>query len=196
MNEDKKDNAEWARLIYRNQVDGIEAVKHRQWAATNYILLIFAAIIGYAELLNYINVKVAFLLLLLVFLVSIIGIYHLIDMQFVLTKYRKKLFNIADKKEYNFLKKIDMIADDSADFFKYFLRITVIFIALVLGGLTLVGLFLCKSVGNNFSGFSIGYYLAVFLFVNIILAWVFTCRAAKKAKEFDIKLDQANNVEG
>ena len=40
MNEDKKDNAEWARLIYRNHIDGIEAVKRRQWAATNYILLI------------------------------------------------------------------------------------------------------------------------------------------------------------
>jgi len=79
MDEDEKDNAEWARLIYRNQIDGIEAVKRRQWAATNYILVIFAAIIGYLKLFNqcYIEYKFAIFLLILAFLVSINGIYVL-----------------------------------------------------------------------------------------------------------------------
>ena len=155
---------------------------------------VFAAIIGYARFSeDPINFEVAVFLLLLVCLVSIFGVYHLIDMHLVLTKYRKKIFNIARK--YKFIRQIDLVNDDEG-FFKYFFGITVMFIVLVLGGLGLVFLSFYKSGGNNFSGFSIAYSYCLIFFADITFAGVFTCRAAKEARKFDRDLDNVNNVEG
>ncbi|MGD0021470.1 MAG: hypothetical protein ABSC54_04120 [Smithellaceae bacterium] len=182
MKEDEKDNAEWARLIYRNYIDCIEAVKRRQWAATNYILLIFAAIIGYARLyqINEIDVKIVIFLLILVFPISIVGIYHLSDMHYVMTKYRKILFNITE--EYTYVPRFYMLEDDDASFFKYF-SITIFFIALVLVGLTFVVLFLYNLAWNNISAFPICCCLTMFLSIDIILAIVFTFDNLEKWKK-------------
>jgi hypothetical protein len=188
MKEDKEDKTEWARLIYRNYIDCIEAVKRRQWAATNYILLIFAAIIGYAGLYKIheidIGVKIVIFLLILVFSISIMGIYHLSDMHYVMTRYRKILFNIAE--EYNYVRKIYMLEDDDASFFKYF-SITIFFIALVLVGLTFIVLFLYNLAWNNISAFPICCCLTMFLSIDIILAIVFTFDNLEKWKKLGKK---------
>lgn len=196
MNENKNDNSEWARLVYRNQTDGIEAVKKRQWLTTNYILLIFAAIIGYLNLFidqTNANIDTAFFLLLLflTFSLSWVGIYHLVDMHLVLTKYRMKMFNIG--KRYSFVKEIDMIGDSDANFYKYYFSITFIFIAFILGGLSLVIIFIYSKAGKGFSLFSISYCLATMLLFDIALLIALTCKKACDANKFESKLVKKPN---
>lgn len=193
MNAVNNENFEWARLIYRNQIDGIEAVKQRQWSTTNYTLLIFAAIIGYLKLLinpqhSNVNDALFFLLLASAFWVSIVGIYHLIDMQLVITKYRKKMFNIAER--YDFVHKIDMVTDDKADFLKYIWSITGVFISIILAGLSLSIIFLYNNAGSGFSLFSMSYCLTTVILFDIIFSIALACKKACDANKFDAKLKE------
>ena len=191
-----EENAEWARLIYRSQIDLIEAVKRRQWTAINYILLIFAAIIGFVKVLNNPCTNqytfIAYFLLLVSWGISIVGIYHLIDMHIALTKYRKKVFNIAEKDEYEFVREIDLIADEEADFSKYFWSITALFVGMVLAGLTLVTIFLTIFLAKSFTINSLTIplhgWLIILLGSDSIITLIFYCKARKKINEFEKKL--------
>jgi hypothetical protein len=181
---ESKENAEWARLVYRTQMDAIEAVKRRQWAATNYILLIFVAIIGFAKLLNnsYPNpcTVIEYFLLLVPCVISIMGIYHIMDMHLVMIRYRVKALNIA--KKYEIVSEFDVISDEDIYFYNYFYSITVFFCAMVGGGLFLVTIFVEKSLCINLPIFPYPIWF-IALIVYIIFALVFYRNIKKKAKE-------------
>lgn len=195
MNESKKDKAEWARLVYRNQADAIEAVKRRQWAVTNYVLLIFAAIIGYTRLLTDIGFMPSMILLLIALMVSVVGIYHLVDMHCVMVKYRLKAYNIADK--YPFLYEIDLIAS-KVNFFKYFIEITCILILILLAGLSLVVLFIYVKGDLESPGISMSQCLVRLLLLDILFFVLFFYRGKMKTEkilEKQSKTDTAKSEE-
>jgi hypothetical protein len=186
---DLEKNGEWARLLYRNQIDGIEAVKRRQWATTNYVLLIFAAIIGFVKTLEWQNGCFSILLLLGAVIISIMGIFHLIDMQLVLTQYRLKLSNIS--KKYTFVKSFDLIADKDSSFWKYFFCITAFFVGLIISAVILVLIFLEKNNEIPLPGFLLGNLLFWVVTIDIIAAIWFACIKCREATKFEKELEIA-----
>ncbi len=118
--------------MYRTYNDGIESVKRRQWTATNYVLLMFAAIIGFAnlvmvkgELSKYPYPWLPLVLLLISFLISAAGIYHLIDMHRVITEYRYTFINII---RMSYAEEIDPYDYHNSNFSKYFDWFNLLFI--------------------------------------------------------------------
>jgi hypothetical protein len=189
--EQRKELEEWYRLMYRTYNDGIESVKRRQWAVTNYVLLIFAAIIGFA---NLFMVRVndgllirpyAFLplfLLLIAFLISVAGIYHLTDMHRVITEYRYTFGNIIRMSTY--AKQIDPIKSHDLKFWKYFFSFTLFFTFLIIVGFLLVGIFL-----NLYSTWTLDTYELTLIDIILVpaLSPFFYWRAEKFKKDLDEK---------
>ena len=105
MNENKhqeKENEE-LRLLYQITIGDIENAKRRQWSIVYYILLSFAALIGF-----YSVTKANFIydcwyqklcLLLPTLFVNFFGIYLLMDFQKNMCKYRMRLCEIGEEFE-------------------------------------------------------------------------------------------------
>jgi hypothetical protein len=187
----KENNAEWARLVYKNQLEAIEHVKRRQWAATNYILVIFAAVIGSIRLLTApsgntlmtANPAVQSIqkllwgeylfLYIVAFLVGSLGIYHLFDMHKTMRKYRKRAYKI--NQIYYFTKQFDPIKKETLSFWYYLPSITLPFIALVLIGFVFVILYLNKFLPGELKKFCLVWQLIIPICFYIPLA-VYSCK--------------------
>jgi len=52
MSEDQEKSNEELRLLYQTSVTELEFFKRQQWSVTNYALLLYAAIVGMAQLLT------------------------------------------------------------------------------------------------------------------------------------------------
>jgi len=135
---------EWSRLVYKNCIKGIEAVRRRQWMVTNYVLLLFAAIIGFGNLMHNLDCQrefgnCAYCLIFIATWICLLGIYFIIHLHRIQAEYRAKLFNIVRSNPY--LKRIDLRQDKEATFRKYFFSITAVLICLVIGGMIFVIMF-------------------------------------------------------
>jgi hypothetical protein len=178
--------------MYRNYNDGIESMKRRQWAVTNYVLLIFAAIIGFANLASGEFDKylwLPFVLLLLAFFISSVGIYHLIDMHRVIIEYRYTLRNIM---RMSYAKEIIPIKPHDYKFSKYFFSFTLLFILLILVGFWLVGFFLTKF--SSFSFWTSQIFLSFLILIDIFLFGLFSRKATKDTQKFKKDLDKKHKL--
>ena len=89
---------DWARLLYQTKIEDIREAKKRQWSITNYVLLSYAAIIGFCN--NFVSVHKNFCVLEQGFLtctavlVCLAGIYLLMDCQKSMMEYRSDIERI------------------------------------------------------------------------------------------------------
>jgi hypothetical protein len=138
----------WHRLHYQNQLDALENTKRRQWSVPYYILLLFAAIIGFCKLIN-IPVSSAWfpgreLLIILSWGISILGIYHVIDNHGTQARYRGKIKQIGKKYVSAFIH--DTSIRKKWCYFEYFFWFTVPFIILITVGFVFVVLILTRNL--------------------------------------------------
>jgi hypothetical protein len=80
-------------------VDDIENTKKRQWLIPYYILLLFAAIIGFVQLdkIKKIICTVKTPLSLLAITIAIAGIWHIIDAHFTQVKFRRQIYKLENR---------------------------------------------------------------------------------------------------
>ena len=89
------------RMRFQVILDDIKYIKSRQWSVTYYLLLLFAAIIGFSSLLNHGCLERSTLLTIAI-LVALLGTFYQVDFQTRLFNYRKRLIdkvlpNLSDK---------------------------------------------------------------------------------------------------
>jgi hypothetical protein len=193
MNTINNEDLEWARLTYNNYINGTETIKKRQWLTANYVLLIFAVLIVYLK--KYYGYqggndnKLLYIFLLFIpFIINSVGIYHIIDMHFVMIQYRMIAYQCA--KQNDFIKKIDEIESDrKLDYKKaYFLSLTFFLAALIWIGLFFVLLFLYKLEKNNCLRCQIQLLLAISFPFDFILGWAITDKKKGWVQDYEKKL--------
>ena len=90
------------RMRYQVAIDDIKYIKTRQWSVTYYLLLLYAALIGFYRLDNSNGADSACVARVLAFMavsVALLGTYYLLDFQWNLSKYRKVIRYIIETKK-------------------------------------------------------------------------------------------------
>lgn len=135
---------EWSLLHYQNMVDAIENAKKRQWALTNYVLLMYAGIIYFFSLLNLerSNFKALIFTLLytLTIMIGVAGIYHLVDIHRCMVRYRRNQIKMSLIYEQAFFKDFPIRIKDY-NFRYYFGDFTIIFILFITIGQMFVAIY-------------------------------------------------------
>ena len=161
----RPENLAWIRLVYSHVLDEIENTKRRQWLATNYILLIFGAIIGYLRLCDKLISKgMAIFLIISSVMIYFFGRYHILDMHLVLTKNRIKAAKI--EKRYKVLETIAAPLGTNTNYTnKYLYIISVFFLLLMTCGLIMVYFCIVNKIGRS-NYFTLDYFM---FFLYLIL---------------------------
>jgi hypothetical protein len=142
MNEKEKDKTqEELLMLFPVVIDDIKTLKRQQWTITYYGLLLLAAIIGFYGLLrspyNHASCLEKGLLLAAAIVVFVVCTGYLIEHQYRLTQYRKRLEKIRNE----FTERTKEIVDVREDYtsFGYFFGIVIPFILFLLAGVFFVG---------------------------------------------------------
>lgn len=89
------------RMLYQLSIDDVRESKRLQWSITNYVLLLFGAIVGFSAIVKSNNGVLScnwrWWLTTANFLIALVGIYQIIDAQKNLIKYRRRLDSIRNK---------------------------------------------------------------------------------------------------
>ena len=97
-------------FFYQRLVGDIENTKRRQWLVPYYILLLFAAIIGFVSLSNLPNGAICVTkipLSVLAIIIAIAGVWHIIDTHLIQVKYRRQIYKLENSNlpfTYDFLR--------------------------------------------------------------------------------------------
>jgi hypothetical protein len=125
-------------FFYQRLVGDIENTKRRQWLIPYYILLLFAAIIGFVSLSGLPKEAICvtkILLTVLALVIAIAGVWHIIDTHLTQVKYRRQIYKLETSNlhfTYGFLR-----FDKKSLHAGYYLKSFTVFFSLVV----LVGLF-------------------------------------------------------
>jgi hypothetical protein len=147
-----KEEAE-LRVLFQIITDDIKYAKRLQWTVTYYVLVTYAAIIGFVELLNsslpWREPLYSSLILFPAFGINLLGMWHLMDMHKHLSFYRRRL-NEIEKKFEPVTRKILDITDEPKEkyesYTRYFWSLTLPFIILTTLGLFYVAWWILGSV--------------------------------------------------
>jgi len=141
------------RMLYQTSVDDIKYAKSRQWATTYYVLLTFAAIIGFYTLIKpecahacWIQYLTYSLLVLLpAFAINVLGMYHVMDTQKYLCLYRMRLTAISEAFEKIAKSVFDIRFEEEREqkhyygYDRFFISLVLPFIILMLMGVLYIG---------------------------------------------------------
>lgn len=86
-------------FFYQRLVGDIENTKRRQWLVPYYILLLFAAIIGFVTLGKLPKEAICLMkvpLSVLALIIAIVGIWHIIDTHLTQVKYRRQIYKLEN----------------------------------------------------------------------------------------------------
>ena len=123
--------------FYQRLIGDIENTKRRQWLVPYYILLLFAAIIGFVSLSNLSKEAMCVVqipLSVLALVIAIAGTWHIIDAHLIQVKYRRQIYKLETRNlhyTYGFLR----FDKKSLRIGYYFLSFTLFFYIVVLVGL-------------------------------------------------------------
>jgi hypothetical protein len=95
---------EWARLLYQITIEDINRSKKQQWMITNYVLILFAVILGLENKVETVCLEQKLYLFIPCILISLLGIYHVLDNQYNQVRYRKTIVEI--RRKYPIIKKL------------------------------------------------------------------------------------------
>jgi hypothetical protein len=189
----QKEEAE-IRTLLSIVVDDIKYAKNKQWSLTYYVLLTYAALIGFCNLLGHYsyceNLLIKLIIIFAAALVGLYGIYHLLDTHMRIAFYRIRLTRIQ-----NYLSRepqaiIDIRPEDKGrypEYYRYFWELTILLIFALLFGLGCVSFYLMKNT------LDITFLLKIigigFLFIisAIIKKFIFDCKKVNTTKEKVIK---------
>jgi membrane protein YdbS with pleckstrin-like domain len=179
---------EWARLIIQNYAIAIENAKRRQWALTNYILLLFAAIVGFGRFLrespaDWCPEEKAVLICVAGF-ISILGTYHVFDNNGVQAEYRQRVKRLYNDSYYQFLLQFDPQLEGKKEnlYYRYFKSITIASWLLISSGFSCVVYYFLRDRLPTVASLVFGCLVAFFSH-----CWV--------EDEYERKLDKLNKVE-
>lgn len=192
-----KENAE-LRLLYQISTEDIKYAKSRQWATTYYVLLTFAAIIGFYSLpkseLIFGTWYQKLWLLIPAFGINVLGIYHVMDTQRSLCGYRMRLVAINQEFGARTRGVFDIPAEHEKRYYsygRYFLSLSLLFMLLMMLGVFFV---VCLLLHNKWSVRS---SFELVLAVEVISGSIFFClnwRKVEKAKEKLEKLKESRKT--
>jgi L-asparagine transporter-like permease len=116
-------------FLYQNITNEIRDFKHKQFIVTNYVILLFIAIVGVFKRLNITNLKNCFFTLIIV--IAFVGIYYLFSFHNIMCKNRRRLEKICKKFSKDFWDCLDGIPSNYTSW-KYNFSFTMIFIIIIL----------------------------------------------------------------
>lgn len=185
----RPENLEWIRLVYSHVLDEIEYTKRRQWLATNYILLIFGAIIGYLHLFDELISKgMAIFLIISSVLIYFFGRYHILDIHLVLTKNRIKAAKI--EKTYKVLETIAAPLGTNTNYTNgYLYTMSIFFLLLMTCGLIMVYFCIVNKIDRS-NYFTLDYFMFFFVFDIISILLLIGVKSCY-SKNFKKRLDKS-----
>jgi hypothetical protein len=139
MNGNSERREQELRMLYPVTIEDIRHLKRQQWSITYYGLLLDGAIVGFYKLLSTsltVTCKEKAFLLVAAFVVFLICVGYLIEHQYRLTVYRKRLKEIRD----TFTEKTKEILPVSEHYtsFGYFFGIVIPFIVVLTLGVIFI----------------------------------------------------------
>jgi len=143
------------RMLYQITIDDIKYAKRLQWTTTYYILLTFAAIIGFYFWIKPLNSDLGWdqkiWLLLPALGINILAVYHLMDTQKCQAIYRMRIIAIKERLEKITKDVLDISIKNERDEGKYY-GFDYYFLSLVLPFIILI------TVGLLYVAWSLSYY--------------------------------------
>ena len=167
MNEHDK-NLQWHLQHYQDAVNALENAKRRQWSIPYYILILYAAIIGFHEAIEPSGLSKAFdtsyypvkiFLLLIAWITSLIGVLHVIDNHYAQSRYRKRQGQLRERYESAFEHEADL---ERSEGLTYYLTLPAFFILLIVAG------FFCVLVYLKVDLFTLPQWLAIGIPVYVL----------------------------
>ena len=148
----QKEEAE-IRTLLSIVVDDIKYAKNKQWSLTYYVLLTYAALIGFCSFLEdkpfYDDIEIKFIIIIPAILISIVGIYNLLDTHKRIAFYRERINKIQKYLSFEPRSIINIRPEQNshnyAGFDRYFWFLTVPFIGVIFFGLSYVIIFVLKK---------------------------------------------------